>query len=157
MKNALATRTFYCKKCEKLGFPKKQTIYVVFGKTHDSYDLRFHAGNVETRNIGMTPHIIFPEMISFPTSGGGNIFAIMILCGVVGCGFRIKRSNKDGLWWIYAAADPSYALIKERDLMHLAEYKDHGLYLDQTPQEKWKIDEIAREQMHLYEKLRRAL
>ncbi len=151
------TRTCFCQNCQKAGFPKKLTAYVIYGQTHGSYTLNLHAGIVPKNNLGLTPHIFFDDTLNFQSSTkeGQGYSVVKLLCGVLGCGYKIKYDG-DERWNLFSAHEPDFAFMRSESFKHLPDYKDPDLYLNVANSTDWNIQEIVEEQQQLFRKLRRA-
>lgn len=114
----LMTRTAFCTNCKKAGYPKKHTAYVIYGERHKSYDLRLHVGNVSKANIGITPHIFFDTHNVIENAQGGGYYVTRCLCGIIGCGFKIKWENDYNSWSLYATQEPDFTFFKKDPWKH---------------------------------------
>lgn len=152
------TRTAFCKNCKKAGYPKKHTAYAVYAGSHESYSLYLHVGDVQTRDLGITPHVFFDTAVVVPIGNASrdHYCVTKCLCGVIGCGFEIEWNKDHKAWWLFPTHEPEFTFIKGKSMRALKDFKDPGMHLNVVDAQSWKIHEIVEEQQEFFKGLRRA-
>jgi len=152
------TRTAFCKSCKEAGYPRKHTAYAVYAGNHKSYNLCLHVGNISARDLGMTPHVFFDADMVVPINGkrGGHYCVTKCLCGVIGCGFKIKWEKGYKIWSLLTTHEPDFTYIRGESMDALKDFKASEMHLNTTDTRPWKIQEIIQEQQSIFKGLRRS-
>lgn len=141
------TRTHFCPRCESLGYPRKKTLYVVFGQSHHSLNAKLHVSSVPRGFIGLTPHVFMRDYQYIPTSNkDGGLYTISGLCGVLGCGFTTTPDLDEFI----LNRNPDVFRFSLKDFKSLRKFKDPMYHLEDSNMNDWEIEKILEEQLAIF-------